>query len=105
MAGEKQAVLRIGAAGTGQFVEALDGVNLAVPERVLGLVVRFSDHDGEIGLAQGRGAKQLVTRSNADTRSWRDVVLDDIEQAIDELNGFHAAPQGEALGGVKSDGE
>jgi hypothetical protein len=88
--GEKEAILRVGATFSGQLEEAADGVHFAVPERVFGLVVGLADDEGEVGLPQDRSAKDLVPlRADAFAAERGEIVLDDVEQAVEELNCIH----------------
>jgi len=76
--GKEDAVHGRGTLVRGQFIEALDGVHLAVPERVLGFVVGLGDHEGQVGLAQDRRPEQFVAARNALTGLGCDVELDDV---------------------------
>ena len=80
----KIAVLRVDALGFRHFVEALQAMHLAVPERVFGLVVGFGDDQRAVRLAQDRRAEQLVALGHAGRGLRHDVVFDHIEQPVDE---------------------
>ena len=85
----KMAVLGVGALGLRHFVEALQAMHLAVPERVFDLVVGFGEHQRAVVLAQDRRAEQLVAMGNAVRGLRHDVVLDHVEQAVDQRNVGH----------------
>lgn len=65
----------------GQRIEAVQGMHFAMPQRIVNLVVGPGDHQGQIGFAQDRRAKDLVSGGHTGFGQRQDVVLDDIEQA------------------------
>ena len=81
MGGKEDAIGRGGQAGAIALVKPLDGVHLAVPERVFDLVIGFGDDHGQIGLAQDGGAENLVATRHLTTGHGGDVALDHIEKA------------------------
>jgi hypothetical protein len=68
-------------------VKALDGVDLAMPQRVLHLVVGFGEHQRQIRFSQDGRAENLGSARDALARHRHDVVLDDVEQAGDQGGG------------------
>lgn len=71
------------------FIEALQRVDLTVPERIFGLVVGLGQHEREIGLAQDRGAEHLVAGRDTLRRQRQYVVLDDRQQALGQFGLIH----------------
>jgi len=93
--GQEDRVFRVDALGLRHFVEALQAVHLAMPERVFGLVVGFGKNQRAVVLSQDRRAEQFVAVGDAFGRFRYDVVLDDFEQAVDQRDvGHHAVPSG-----------
>ncbi len=68
----------------GQFEELFEGVHLAVPQRVGGLVIGAGEHQREVGFAQDRRPEHLVARGHAGLGQGQNVEVDDIEQAAGE---------------------
>ena len=64
------------------LVEPLDGVYLAMPERVVDLVIGLGDDEAKIGLAQDGGAENLVAAADLAPGERGDVVFDDVEQPV-----------------------
>ena len=67
--------------GERKLVELLEGVYLAVQQRVLCLGVGAGDHERKIGLAQYRRAEDLVARGDSTCGQRQNVAVDDVEQA------------------------
>jgi len=64
-----------------EFVETFQGVNLAVPQRILELIIGFGDHQRQIGLAQNGRSEHLVSQRNTVAREWQNVMFDHVEKA------------------------
>ncbi|MNT70750.1 hypothetical protein D3C72_2091670 [compost metagenome] len=77
---QEQAIAGGGPLVGGQLEEPLDGVHLAMPERIFDLVIGFRDHGGQVGLPQDRGTEELVAAGHATGGDRRDLLLDNIEQ-------------------------
>lgn len=78
MRGQEDAVLGIRQRLAGALVQFLDGVHLAVPERILHFVVALGDHQGEVGLPQDRCAEELVAAFDFVACLGCDVALDHV---------------------------
>jgi hypothetical protein len=78
--GHEDALAGGGHGRPGPLVQALDGVHLSVPERILHLVVGLRDHQGQVRLPQDRRAEHLVAPLHLAARLGRHIALDHIQQ-------------------------
>ena len=81
---KENAVLRLRALTCGQFIELLQGMNFAMPERIFHLIIGIGDHQRQIIFSQDRGPEQLVAQRHTSTRQRYNILLDNIEQAPDQ---------------------
>jgi hypothetical protein len=63
------------------FVEALQRMHLAMPERIFEFVVGLGQHQRKIRLAQDSSAKHLVAGGHATGGQGQDVVFDHVEKS------------------------
>lgn len=84
MGGDEDAILRIDTFGLRHLVEAFQAMHLAVPERVLDLVVGLGDDQRSGRPCANRGAEQLVALGDALRGHRNDVVFDHVEETVDQ---------------------
>lgn len=71
------------------FVEALERMHLAVPQRVLSLVVGFGQHQRQVLLAQDRRSENLVAGRDAPLRERQYLPLDHRQQPLGQFALLH----------------
>jgi len=89
MRGQEDAVLGLRPRRRRQLVQLLDRVDLAVPQRILHLVVALGDYKREVGFLQDRRAEQLVAPFHLAPRLRRYVALHHVQQTRNEPRRFH----------------
>lgn len=76
-----------------KLIKPLQCVDLAMPERILQLVIGLGQHEGQIRLSQYGCSEDLVAQRHAACGQWQDIVFDNIE----ETRGYGLLGQGMAL--------
>lgn len=79
MGGQKDQFFRVGCRV--ELVEPLQGVDLAMPQRIFEFIIGFSNDDRQVGFAQDGCSEDLVSSFHSLLCQGQDFVFDDVQQA------------------------